>query len=352
MIGKLHIHVAAMAPDFLDVRTTLPLRELAKSLSASVSLSLYKIDLPPLLVEYPKILVVQRIGVTDVAGYKASIRKAVERGWVIVSELDDHPDLLNAVHGRPASDKMWHSLRLAHAVQTSTPALAEAFRPYNPKVATFANAAFRLGPPPAHRQSGDNLCVFFGALNRERFSSRIGAALSELASRRQDIRFVVVHDKAFFDGLGPANKEFHPAVPYEKYLSIMESCDIALMPLEGGSGERYKSDVKFVEASSLGLGTLASPVVYGESILDGVTGLIIPNVEGWSRALEALASDRDRLLRIASAAHAYVARCRLFSAPGRRSPRLVPSPLGRTDCSDYIPFGPLCGGLSPPLSQR
>ena len=61
-----------------------------------------------------------------------------------------------------------------------------------------------------------------------------------------------------------------------------------------GLGEMFKSDVKFVEASSLGLATLASPAVYGASILDGVTGMIVPDIEGWAGALESLVSDQAR----------------------------------------------------------
>jgi hypothetical protein len=311
---SLHIHLAAMAPQFLDVRTSMPLRELGKAPLTSVSLSLQKIEVPRLPTAKPKILILQRIGVPELKTYKGVVQTLVERGWIVVAELDDHPDLLNAVHGRASSDAMWHPLRLAHAVQTSTPALAAAFRPHNPKVATFANAAFRLGPVPGRRDRSNVLRVFFGALNRERFSARIGASLSALAARRRDIQFVVVHDRAFFDGLGPASTEFHPSLPYENYLSLMESCDIALMPLEGGTGERYKSDVKFVEASSLGLATLASPVVYADTILDGVTGTIVPDIEGWSGALESLVSDPHRLLRISTAAHDYVGRHRLFYA--------------------------------------
>ena len=280
----------------------------------STSLSRQRIELPRLPVQQPKAVIIQRIGVPDLAAYKASIRTMIERGWIVVAEFDDHPDLVNAVHGRPPSDAMWHSLRLAHAVQTSTPALADAFRLHNPKVAFFPNAAFRLGPAPDERPRDPVLKVFYGALNRERFSSRVGAALATLGARRPDVQFVVVHDRAFFEGLGAANKIFHPALPYEQYLATMESCDVALMPLEGGPGEIYKSDVKFVEASSLGLATLASPPVYGATILDGVTGVIVPDVEGWAGALDALTSDRDRLRRVAMAAYSYVKQQRQFAA--------------------------------------
>jgi Methyltransferase domain len=68
--SDLHIHVAALVPEFLEVRTHLPLRELAKIPAVTGSLSTRTLQLPPLPVDQPKILVLQRMGsrpVSDLA---------------------------------------------------------------------------------------------------------------------------------------------------------------------------------------------------------------------------------------------------------------------------------------------
>ena len=309
----LHIHVAAMSPLFLDVRTHLPLRELGKLSGVTTSLSQKQIELPRLPPDQPKVLVLQRAGLGDLERARTVVEQVVSRGWLLVAELDDHPELMAAVHGKTYDDRSWTSVRLAHAVQTSTPALADAIRPHNPEVAVFANAAFAVVEAPRAPAPDGRVRVFFGALNREKFSRKIASRLAPFAARNRKVEFVVVHDRAFFEALGTCTKTFQPALPYEDYLRTMGSCDIALMPLEGGPGERFKSDIKWVEASSLGLATIASPVVYGDTIVDGTTGMLARKPADWPRCLGALAGDPGLRTALASAARDLVARERTFA---------------------------------------
>ena len=52
-----------------------------------------------------------------------------------MTEFDDHPDFFQNMQNE---DQL--SFRGVHAVQTSTPALAEVLRPRNPEVRVFPNA--------------------------------------------------------------------------------------------------------------------------------------------------------------------------------------------------------------------
>ena len=312
----LHIHLAAMAPTFLDARTHLPLQELAKAPGIATSLSERKIELPRLPVEQPKIAVLQRVSIDDRDAWLRSMRQMIGAGWIVVAELDDHPELLAAVHKRALNEHSWDLVRLVHAVQTSTDALVEAIRPHNPEVAVFRNDAFTL-PQPAPARGDNALRVFFGALNREGISAQVAAALAPYAAAHPDIEFVVVHDKAFFEALGPVRKHFSPALPYDAYLATMARCDIALMPLEGAAGERFKSDIKFVEAASRGLAVIASPVVYGESVRDGETGLIASDPAGFAEALARLHGEPGLRAQLGAAARAEIARTRRFDPAPR-----------------------------------
>jgi hypothetical protein len=92
----------------------------------------------------------------------------VSHGWVIVSEFDDHPNLIAGVTGEVISDDAWNAVRLTHAVQTSTPLLRETFRSHNPEVAAFENAAFSIVPDAVEPRADGSFRVFFGALNRGR----------------------------------------------------------------------------------------------------------------------------------------------------------------------------------------
>jgi glycosyltransferase involved in cell wall biosynthesis len=311
--ASLHIHLAAMAPRLLDVRTYLPLRELAKNPDVSTTSSDLKIEFPKLPPDQPKVIILQRLAVMDQEGWIKGLAHLEAKGWVSIVEADDHPDLTNRVSRKESDELTWSPVRLCHAVQTSTDMLANAFRQHNPEVAVFRNATFK--PIVAKRaRSVAGLRVFFGALNREAFSSQVGAALAPFATAHPQVEFIVVHDRAFFDALEPCNKTFHPTTAsYDEYIALMAGCDICLMPLGGNSGETYKSDLKFVEASSLGLASIASPPVYGATIQDGTTGLIAENLADWPRQLDYLVRNPDALTKIGRAAQDYVRRERQFS---------------------------------------
>ena len=309
----IHIHLAAMAPRFLDVRTYLPLKEMAKVSGISTSSSDAKIEFPKLPVDQPKVMIVQRMSINSAKDWSAGLKQLEDKGWIAISEIDDHPDLLGRVHRRAVDPDSWHPASLVHAVQTSTDALAGELRQHNPEVAVFRNAAFKL-PIVKPARSVPGLRVFFGALNRESYSAQVGAALAPFAAAHPDVEFVVVHDRAFFQALGPCKKTFHPTTPtYEGYTALMETCDVCLMPLEGQSGELFKSDLKFVEASSAGLVSIGSVPVYGATIKDGDTGLIAEALADWPRQLERLCSDPALRTRLGLAAQDYVRRERQFS---------------------------------------
>ncbi len=123
----------------------------------------------------------------------------------------------------------------------------------------------------------------------------------------------MVHDQAFFDALHTPHNQFTPTCDYEEYLALLGQCEISLMPLEDTPFNRAKSDLKFIEAGACRVASLASPVVYGDSIEEGRTGLLFNNA----------AELRDRLLRLvampelargmADAARHYVAGERMLA---------------------------------------
>lgn len=310
----IHIHLAAMAPQFLDVRTHLPLRQLKEVPGVTVSMSDRKIVYPRLPLEAAKVIVLQRPLLPDEPAWRSAWADLEAKGWVVVTELDDHPDLVGEVLGPSVGEGLHRALRMVHAVQTSTEPLAEALRAFNPEVAVFRNAAFSTVEAARAPDSHGRMRVFYGALNRERFSAQVGAALAPYAAAHPEIEFVVVRDRAFFDALGDATKTFHTAKPYADYLELMRGCDVALMPLEGAPGERFKSDLKFIEASSLGLASIASPVVYGGTIRDRDTGLIAAAVQQWPKALAELHRDPGLRFNLAQAALRDVRDHRTFAS--------------------------------------
>jgi glycosyltransferase involved in cell wall biosynthesis len=232
--------------------------------------------------ETPRVFVLHRPALSGERGV-AVIRKLLSAGWMIVTEFDDHPDHFGMLE---AEDQL--AFRGVHAVQTSTPALAAVLRTRNPEVMVFPNA-IRVLPEVRNFLDPQALTLFFGALNRERDWAPLMPVLNEVAEKAGErLRFSVVHDQGFFDALHTPHKQFTPTCDYDTYLGLLGGCEISFMPLGDTPFNRAKSDLKFIEAGACRVASVASHIVYADSIEDGRTGLLFHNADEL----------RDRLLRL------------------------------------------------------
>lgn len=85
------------------------------------------------------------------------------------------------------------------------------------------------------------------------------------------------------------------------------------MPLGDTLFNRAKSDLKFIEASAARVVSLASPVVYENSLVDGQTGLLFRSPDALRMQLLRLLAYPDAAQRMANAARDYVARERMLA---------------------------------------
>lgn len=236
------------------------------------------------------------------------LRGLTDAGFLIVTEFDDLPDRFEMM--RVGGELGFCGV---HALQTSTLAMAEALRKYNPEIAVFPNA---VGTLPAIRNFADPgaITLFFGALNRERDWVPFMPAINSVAGMvGERLRFQVVHDRTFFDALETPHKTFTPTCDYATYLRLLGGSEISFMPLSDTRFNRAKSDLKFIEAGSCRVAALASSVVYGNTIDDGRTGLLFRDpIEFQARLLRLLAM--PELARdVADAARRYVADDRMLA---------------------------------------
>jgi SAM-dependent methyltransferase len=229
------------------------------------------------------------------------LRGLTDAGFLIVTEFDDLPDRFEMM-------RMGGELgfRGVHALQTSTAAMAEAIRHYNPEIAVFPNAVGTL-PEVGNFADPKITTMFFGALNREQDWLPFMPALNAVAAMAGErLRFQVVHDQTFFDALDTPHKTFTPTCDYETYLRILGDSEISFMPLADTPFNRAKSDLKFIEAASCRVAALSSTVVYGNSIEDGRTGLLFRDpVEFHARLLRFLAMP-EMAREMADAARRYL----------------------------------------------
>ena len=309
-MSDLHIHFRFMAPLLMDIRTRLPAEALAKDPRLTVTTGV-DLNLSSLPADQPKLIVTQRAGPKDEEAWLQSTANMIRRGWLSVLEFDDHPEAAMAVTGEAMTDQAWRHYGHFHAIQTSTPRLAKVFAPHNPEVAVFANAVFDL--PPLPKRSGAAR-VFYGSIDRGRIAVDTAAALGAFTAAHPEVHFVVVRDRAVFEALPTANKSFHQLLGFEAYLALLRTCDICLTPLEVSQGALCKSDAKFLDAAAQGVVAVASPPVYGDTIVEGETGFIAHATSDWAPLLTRLVEEPALRERVAAQAWAYVRDERLFSA--------------------------------------
>ncbi len=264
-------------------------------------------ELPRVPEGMPCIFILHRPALIGEAGITV-LRTLLARGYLLVCEFDDHPDYIPVLQNQDVLN-----FRGVHAVQTSTEPLAEFLRAQNPEVVVLPNGVARL-PEVRSFQRSDRLTLFFGGINRDNDWPPLLPALNNIAALAGErLHFQVVADRAFFDALATEHKEFTPLCEYRTYLEILSRCDVCFMPLADTAFNRCKSDLKFLEASSCGLASLASDVVYRDSIEDGRTGLLFRDAGELQQQLARMLASPAWTRGMAEAARAHVAKNRMLA---------------------------------------
>ena len=208
-----------------------------------------------------------------------------------------------------------YPFRAVHAVQTRLPPLmAETLRQYNPEVAVFPNAIVSLPTMSRNFATQDYITLFFGALNREKDWQRLMPVINAVAAEAGDrLKFQVVHDQSFFAALDPQHKTFTPTCDYDTYLRILGESEVCFMPLGDTAFNRAKSDLKFIEAGACRVATLASTLVYADSVEDGRTGLLFRDPTEFRSGLLRLIAMPELAQNLGDAARQYVADHRMLA---------------------------------------
>ncbi len=244
-----------------------------------------------------------------------------KKGILFISEMDDHPILWEDDYQKTE----WINFRAVHAIQTSTPYLADFLRQFNPHVKVFANHLRRLPPP---RNFDEELkykrqtTIFFGALNRDGDFMELVPILNRFAKQYGNkLAFKILARENLFDALETENKTYvgdlnkwdGQFISYEDYEAAIRSSDIALLPLRDNEFNRSKSDLKFIESAANGAVALASPVVYSDVIKDGKTGFVYHDGREFINKLNLLIKNKNLRRKVAEDAYSYVRHERLMS---------------------------------------
>ena len=132
--------------------------------------------------------------------------------------------------------------------------------------------------------------------------------VAKVMEERADTRFVSVgmpYAGSFGRRFGADRALDVPWSPLETYPASMTHFDIALAPAGKGGFFRGKSDLRWLEASALGIPLIADPDVYPD-IEHGVTGFHARTPDEVRELLFALVDDPALRRRVGAAAHEHV----------------------------------------------
>lgn len=98
--------------------------------------------------------------------------------------------------------------------------------------------------------------------------------------------------------------EWWPAVPFRQLFDRLSLCDVNLCPLEPANPFcDSKSAVRWLAAASVGLPSIVSPSPpLRDAVMDGVSGWLAADADGWEHALEDLLRDAPRRRAMGQAA--------------------------------------------------
>ncbi|VXD21540.1 putative glycosyltransferase [Planktothrix serta PCC 8927] len=303
---RLLIQTAIMAPTGCDRIRVLEPDQLSATIPGTRTISASKsIPTGSILPEEEKVFIWQRT-ILSYNHHLEILKNLLKQDYLIIAEIDDNP-----LRRREYAEHRYLSYRGCHGVQTSTQPLGVFLQQFNPNVAIFKNHLLTLPPPRIY--SNSRVTLFFGALNREQDWQPIMEALNRVLIRHQThVQVKVIHDRRFFDQLEISEKEFEPFCSYDRYNQILQSCDIALLPLTPTPVNLMKSDLKFLECAGQGVAVLASPTVYEQSIIHGETGLIYRTIQQFEMYFNELIINTSLRRKIATNAYNWVRDHRLL----------------------------------------
>lgn len=294
-----------------EVRVLQPLRSIGSYPSIRAQASHKGFRLLPPDDPTPRVLILQR-QIISCSDSIELVKSALQANYVLISEFDDNPDFFPE-----QVTANFLTFRSMHAVQVSTPRLAKRIAKLNPEVFVLDNTVESLPHVdesrwPATFNSDQPLRFFFGALNREQDWKPWFKVLNQFfVDNQESIHVQVVHDSQFYDALATPNKSFSPLCDYSTYRKLLSQSHMAFLPLACNDFNLMKSDLKYIEASSHGVVSLASPTVYADSIKDTSHGLIFSTEQELSDFLHQSLDDSAWLSSIAERAYSWVRTNRL-----------------------------------------
>jgi glycosyltransferase involved in cell wall biosynthesis len=283
------------------------------------------------LEDYDVLIIQQPAG----TGWLKAIRAWQRQGIVVLADIDDYLRGVSKRGDHDFADKYTKKrleqyemcLRAVDGVICSTQWLADRYRSLNPSTYVCQNGIdlkrFAVTPPERSH-------VGVGWAGATGHRDAILPWLKELAvvmRERADVHFVSLGQPfadMFVDEFGADRALSIPFTALDVYPAAMAHYDIALAPAGASNFFRGKSDLRWLEASAVGLPTIADPRVYPE-IEHAVTGFHASTPAEMGALVRELVADPALRRSVGAAAKAYVSEHRSAQAASSQWAALLQS---------------------------
>ena len=112
-------------------------------------------------------------------------------------------------------------------------------------------------------------------------------------------------------------KSFHATLGHLEYLTVLRTCDIALLPLADTEFNRLKSDLKLIECAACSVVAICSPTVYADNPDHAQLAIIASSPEDWRNAILRLCADSLLRQTLRNQGYAYVKAKRMHAYQAR-----------------------------------
>lgn len=132
------------------------------------------------------------------------------------------------------------------------------------------------------------------------------SAIAVILAKYPNVKFRVIGQLDLPDYLSKyiSQVEFFPTCSYEEYLVLLSECDISIAPLESYIFNDSKSNIKYIEASSLRMPSICSPrSAFTQAIINEENGYLCENESEWILAFSSLIEDTQRRIGVGEKAY-------------------------------------------------
>ena len=256
------------------------------------------------------------------------IRELQAAGVTVLYEIDDYVQSARKIKSHELTDifdaefvgQMELAMRVTDGMVCSTDYLARRYRAFNDRTwACYNGIDLKRYEYPKPAREGVTI-GWAGGVGHKASLARWEPAIREVMRQRDETRFLSVGYRAAADYLEEFGSDRAIGLPsgkIEVYPASMTLFDIAIAPSSESNLFKGKSDLRWLQASALGLPLVAHPETY-PGIEDGVTGVHARTPKEVQAALLDLVDDQAKRERIGAQAYAYVAEHRRIERAAER----------------------------------